>query len=204
MIKILLNEKKILLAEDHQSVCEFFRTKNAHIVFSLNPEKARDLVDMLLISESNFLIVVGDEQINLEIFKKAFPYVRAGGGVVFNAKNQVLFIFRRKKWDLPKGKLDEGEDIKECALREVREETGIKYVEVVRYITDTYHLYIENKMMLKKTTWYLMRSNDMRLRPQFAEGITKALWISKNSIGYQLSRSYESVSDLFEILRRRN
>ncbi|MBM3413275.1 MAG: NUDIX hydrolase, partial [Bacteroidetes bacterium] len=40
--------------------------------------------------------------------------ILAGGGVVVNENNQVLFIFRRKKWDLPKGKLDPEENIKSC------------------------------------------------------------------------------------------
>ena len=39
-------------------------------------------------------------------------------------------IFRRGKWDLPKGKLDKGEKIEDCAVREVEEETGLKNVKL--------------------------------------------------------------------------
>ena len=49
----------------------------------------------------------------------------AAGGLVTNENNELLMIFRRGKWDLPKGKLDKGETIEECAIREVEEETGI-------------------------------------------------------------------------------
>ena len=52
----------------------------------------------------------------------------AAGGLVTNKHNELLMIFRRAKWDLPKGKLDEGESIEACAVREVEEETGIKNI----------------------------------------------------------------------------
>ena len=57
--------------------------------------------------------------------KKMFKIVKAGGGVVENINSEILFIYRMKKWDLPKGKLDKGETIMECAKREVEEETSI-------------------------------------------------------------------------------
>jgi 8-oxo-dGTP pyrophosphatase MutT (NUDIX family) len=34
----------------------------------------------------------------------------AAGGLVFNENKELLMIYRRSKWDLPKGKLDEGEN----------------------------------------------------------------------------------------------
>ena len=51
--------------------------------------------------------------------------IKAGGGLVLNPRNEILMIFRRGFWDLPKGKLDDGETIMECAIREVMEETGL-------------------------------------------------------------------------------
>ena len=57
----------------------------------------------------------------------------ADGGLVFNEKKQLLMIFRREKWDLPKGKLDKGEKIEDCALREVEEETGLKELKLKNF-----------------------------------------------------------------------
>ena len=47
------------------------------------------------------------------------------GGLVINNNSKVLFIYRKNKWDLPKGKLDDGENLEEAAIREVVEETGL-------------------------------------------------------------------------------
>ena len=48
-----------------------------------------------------------------------FTYIRAAGGLVFNDANELLMIVRRGKWDLPKGKVEAGEDVVTAALREV-------------------------------------------------------------------------------------
>jgi len=99
--------------------------------------------------------------------KKMFKIIKAGGGVVQNSNKEILFIYRMKKWDLPKGKLDKGETIKECAKREVEEETKVK-VECGSKIISTWHTYTRNKkFILKKTTWFNMKCIDdskMKLR----------------------------------------
>ena len=67
----------------------------------------------------------------------------AAGGLVWNEKNELLMIFRQGKWDLPKGKLDDGETIEECAVREVVEETGLKEVKLGGFIGITQHEYYD-------------------------------------------------------------
>ena len=53
--------------------------------------------------------------------------VRAAGGLIVQ-DGKVLLVHRPKydDWSFPKGKLDEGEDWKDAALREVWEETGLR------------------------------------------------------------------------------
>ena len=59
---------------------------------------------------------------NWEAFCSKHTLIEAAGGLVYNIENQLLMIFRNNKWDLPKGKLEVGENIQECAIREVEEE----------------------------------------------------------------------------------
>lgn len=200
MIKILFNEKIIFLTESHHELISKFNIKNAHILFSIDKEKLLAGIDILMISEIENMLIVGDVQESLKLFKNTFKYIRAGGGVVKNSRNEYLFIFRKGKWDLPKGKLDEGEDIRFCAIREVKEETGIQQVEIIEELCQSYHIYIEKEFVFKKTEWFLMGSEDGNLKPQKEEGITKVIWVYEKNIKRQLSNTYDAIRDIFDIL----
>lgn len=111
-------------------------------------------------------------------FKTYYKQVPAAGGIVINPKGKILFIFRRGMWDIPKGKIDKGEARQAAAIREVREETGVKNLHIVRKIASTYHTYGSNSRKLKQTHWYLMRSNQKKLVAQKEEGIEKCEWLT--------------------------
>ena len=130
----------------------------------------------------------------------------AGGGVVVNEKNQVLFIYRRKKWDLPKGKLDPGEDIKACAIREVMEETGIRNLTIGNLIIVTTHSYEENGLnMQKETHWFEMKASTIDnsiLTPQLEEEIEKIEWVSLENLEEYLSETYTSIQQVLNSWNR--
>ena len=130
----------------------------------------------------------------------------AGGGVVVNEKNQVLFIYRRKKWDLPKGKLDPGEDIKACAIREVMEETGIRDLTIGNLIIVTTHSYEENGMnMQKETHWFEMKASTVdnsTLTPQLEEDIEKIEWVSLENLEEYLSETYTTIQQVLNSWNR--
>src|SRR5215469_11706824 len=90
----------------------------------------------------DFLFIQHYEWLIQKFLKEIMKKIIAAGGLVFNDKNELLMIFRRGKWDLPKGKLDEGESIEACAVREVQEETGLN-VELQSFIGLTYHEYFD-------------------------------------------------------------
>ena len=127
--------------------------------------------------------------------KKMFKIIKAGGGVVKNNKEEILFIYRLKKWDLPKGKLDKGGNIKQCAKREVEEETKVK-VKLEKKITSTWHTYTsKKKFILKKTTWYKMYSLDSsKMKPQKKENIEKVEWMKNSTIKEILLNSYKTLN----------
>lgn len=122
----------------------------------------------------------------------------AGGGVVFNQQGQILLIYRRGKWDLPKGKLDLGESIEACALREVMEETGLKNVTLQKKIGTSYYCYAEKEQrFLKQVEWYKMVSSEPQtLTPQLEEDITDIKWIDLQALEPYLENTYATIKDV--------
>ena len=136
---------------------------------------------------------------NIERFSKNYTFVKAAGGIVYNSDYHLLMIFRNGKWDLPKGKLDNNEDIEECAMREVEEECGVSNLIIRQFLKDTYHCYeVNGEKILKKTSWYIMETSYTKeLTPQIDEGITKVEWVNKNDVHQKLKHSFASIQDLF-------
>jgi 8-oxo-dGTP pyrophosphatase MutT (NUDIX family) len=131
-----------------------------------------------------------------DLFCSAFKVIEAAGGIVKNKEGKYLFIFRNGYWDLPKGKLEKGEDIKSCAIREVEEECKISGLKIVNDLSTTYHIYElhKNKWALKITYWYEMFTNETKDPvPQVEEGILEAVWLSRNEIDKVLNNTYPSI-----------
>ncbi len=118
------------------------------------------------------------EQLFISFYTR-MKIVAAAGGVVLNRDGQMLFIYRRGHWDLPKGKIDFGETEEQAALREVTEETGIATLKIRKRLSSTFHVYtIGHEWILKETHWFLMNSPEQaRLIPQTEEGISDIRWI---------------------------
>jgi len=126
--------------------------------------------------------------------------IKAAGGIVLNPNKEILFIFRRGKWDLPKGKLDEGETMEECAVREVEEETGIREIIVHNFIGITSHEYFDkwvNEDVIKESHWYEMEIKTMQsLIPQTEEDIEDIKWVSMKELDTYLADSYVNIVEI--------
>ena len=139
-----------------------------------------------------------EEKLLQHLFKK-LPVVTAAGGMVFNDKKEILFIYRNKRWDLPKGKIEKGETLEESAIREVEEETGIQDLKITRYLQETYHVFKrKDKYKLKVTHWFEMHSNyEGELVPELTEGIKKVKWKNFAKTQKALTKSYANIKLLF-------
>ena len=126
--------------------------------------------------------------------------ISAAGGLVQNEKRQFLLIFRMGKWDLPKGKLEEQEQLQNCAKREVEEETGIEVLSVDCSLVQTHHIYFrKNQFVFKETHWFLMKGKpEAKLQPQLEEEIEKVIWANENEIDHLLKNTYPSIIEVFE------
>lgn len=131
-------------------------------------------------------------------FFKYFDIIEAAGGVVQNAERELLFIERLGRWDLPKGKLEEGESLEKCAEREVQEETGIGELKLQYKIGETHHVYEEyGKKILKISHWFSFTTNSTdTLEPQEEEDITKAVWFDTKDIKVPVSNTFPSIRDI--------
>jgi 8-oxo-dGTP pyrophosphatase MutT (NUDIX family) len=129
--------------------------------------------------------------------------LEAAGGLVMNNKNEFLFIYKKGKWDLPKGKIDKGEKPCDTAVREVCEETGVSRIEIIRELVDTYHIYRhKDRLVLKKTYWFLMKNKGLDdLIAQKEENIEAASWIGTTKLPTILNNSYGSINDVLNIYK---
>ena len=121
--------------------------------------------------------------------------IEAGGGILYKTVEgqfQILLIKRNGVWDLPKGKKEDAESIRECSSREVTEEVGVHGVKIDLFLCNTYHEYQESGELIGKTTaWYAMQPTNTSesLQPQTNEGITELRWVKVDEglqkVGYQ-------------------
>lgn len=155
-------------------------------------------------SHNSVAVVSDDPDRAFAAFAAEFTPVEAAGGVVVNDCGEWLMIHRNGRWDLPKGHLECGERIEECAAREVCEETGVA-AEVVRPLCETLHAYYFPKTArweLKRTRWYeLFTPACAVLKPQTEEGIDAVAWCSPEEAAAHAAACYPTVRTVLTCLR---
>jgi 8-oxo-dGTP diphosphatase len=110
--------------------------------------------------------------------------VRAAGGLVVRDGN-VLLVHRPKydDWTFPKGKADDGESDEDCALREVREETGL-HCRLEDELAATE--YVDSRGRPKRVRWWLMAPTaDDSFAPN--EEVDELRWVTPQEAARLLS-----------------
>jgi len=201
-IKIYFDDKPLFLCDNvdatlqpyvHHDDAVFIDELNLHTVKSMIHEMQDPSVHAGVFFHKDL------DQLKDAFFKK-FTLIKAAGGFVLTENKEVLMMFRRGKWDLPKGKMDKKESFEDCAIRETEEETGLKKIKLISPLITTYHTYHEgSKYVLKETRWFTMKvSSKQKLLPQAAEQITKLEWVGKNDLKKYLQNSFPSMNDVLE------
>jgi 8-oxo-dGTP pyrophosphatase MutT (NUDIX family) len=136
----------------------------------------------------------------LQALKDEMQLIVAGGGLVYTDNQTILLIYRKGKWDLPKGKLDDGETPAVAAVREVQEETGVEHLELGEPLTVTYHTYFEKgRLVLKESHWFGMKSPEQpSLVPQQDEDIEQCIWVKWNDLDKYLQNTHPSIVDVLK------
>lgn len=193
MYKVFVNDCPIILTDNKKNATNFNSVNFESIQIGEIVEKIfqKKLAGINLLCEN--LEACWEE------FKSYFKSQKAAGGKVLNSNNEVLFIYRFNKWDLPKGKLEKGESISDCAIREVEEECGITNLQILKPLQTTYHIYKEKGITILKTTYWFLMNTDYsgKLTPQIKEGIEQVVFKKEAEIDKALENTYENIKLLF-------
>lgn len=207
--KIYLNNNEVILYDEAYWNFKNYiiKEKEQYIAFE-NEEQIKQL--LVIITEKYkdhvfFIVAKKLEELKIAFFNQ-FKLVIAGGGITYNKEGDILFILRNGHWDLPKGKIEPGENITDGSMREVKEETGIRVKEIWQKLGCTYHTYnLHNKSILKETHWFSMRGKTTsKLKPQKKEGIEEVRWVKDEDIDLLLKNSYPNIRDIIEKARIMN
>lgn len=192
MYKVFVNDKPIVLTTVKEKETNFknYKLKTVNLTKVIRKLNTTSLSEVRLIHKKKDKL--------LKKFLKKLPNVIAGGGKVYNANGEVLFIYRNDKWDLPKGKVEGKENIEATAIREVEEETGVAGLKIIKPIETTYHIFKRNgRYKIKVTYWFEMKTDfSGELFPQEDEGITKVEWLDDLKIKKALTNSYANIRNL--------
>jgi len=189
MYTIFVGDKPIMLTTKVEKETDF----KSYLLKSVNIGK---VIKTLNNTDLGAVHLVGKNPDKLlKQFLKLLPNVIAGGGKAYNDKNEILFIYRNDKWDLPKGKTEGKESIEETAVREVEEETGVEGLKITKPLPTTYHIFKRNgKHRIKITYWFEMKTSFKgQLFPQEKEGITQVEWLDANASQKALDNSYANI-----------
>ncbi len=206
MYKVFLNDREIVIAQPADQIMfpQFEVFENLQTVNEVKSWFSKFINK----TKTNAMIIQNNpDEFMTVVFGGAFLRIEAAGGVV-KRNNQFLFIFRNGKWDLPKGKLDAGEDAEQAAIREVAEECGIQGHQIVKSLPPTWHIYQSvwqdsaGEWILKKTHWFEMEyTGTENGTPEKGENISEIRWFSCDQLNITSANTYGNIKEIIATLR---
>ena len=203
MYKVFFNDRKITVLQKTDITLNksIKSTENLHSISDVK----HWFLDFISEDEKEVIMICEDiEKFWEKVFVPSFKLIKAAGGVV-KRNGQLLFIFRNEKWDLPKGKVDNGESVEKAAIREVQEECGISGHSILKKLPVTYHIYqspyikSKGKWVLKETFWFEMGyAGNENGKPQNEENITEIRWFERSELNEVLANTYENLKQVIQ------
>lgn len=200
MLKIYFNNKPLFITKQiTKDLEEYLHHEETVFIDEFNIHTVKAMLHEMELSKIHAGVFLHDDvEEVLKAFKKKLVLIKAAGGLVRTADDNLLLIYRRGKWDLPKGKLDDNEEMENCAVRETKEETGLVNVEIEKPLCITYHTYHEEgKHILKESHWFLMKAQKQNnLLPQLEEDIEKCEWVPVDQLAAYMENTHASILDV--------
>lgn len=199
-IRIYFGDKPVILCNEiDRELNEILHHPDVVFVDEISPRAIKSMLHEIKKEEFHAGVIWHEDLDKLKTtFFKNFTLIEAAGGILQNDKKEILFILRLGKWDLPKGKIEKGEKMDECALREVTEETGVKGLSLKKKIGETYHVYDQfGKHFLKISHWFYMTCpSAQELISQTEEHITEIRWVKTLDIKEPMKNTYPSIKNI--------
>lgn len=204
----MTNEFKIYYFERFISITSSPENSGVEQKYWYNFENKQHLFELISTFQKNktipsIAILCVDPYSVVKEVKNHYRYLKSAGGLVRNCHLDYLFIYRLEKWDLPKGKMDGCETPNLTALREVKEETGLKKLLILKELPSTYHTYWkEDEFILKRTYWFeILARNNENVKPQIEENITEVRWFHPDKFGKIYANTYASILDIISTIQ---
>lgn len=198
MIRIHYNQHTLIICEPGQ---DLLQDPNGVLWFSQEVDSLRSVPEFFEAHPAieRLYLPTRHQQEVFEKIARLHHQIHAAGGLVSNLQGDYLLIHRLGKWDLPKGKQEPGEDIRQTALREVEEECGLHALQLTAPLCTTYHTYrMDGKICFKHTHWFSMQTaSQTPLTPQTEEDITQAIWVAPQDLAQPLANTFPSILEVF-------
>lgn len=206
MYKIYINDSPLILCptvkvsfvknQDRKQLISRYTGKTKFILNHIDMMEKGDEYDEVIIHSDDFKTLKKDCQ-------SLYKIILAAGGLVLNEEGEIMFIFRRGFWDLPKGKIESAEKKKKAAMREVSEETGIIDLIIAGKLGVSNHSYKNKsgKRILKVSHWYLMNTYKQEATPQTEEDIVKAEWMTLQSFYSDERPVYSNILEILDLFQ---
>ncbi len=177
--------------------------KDTLIIKDADQDKIKDSIDYAEAHPFHSSIILHSKDIGslFRQFKEFFQVIEAAGGMVWSPEGALLLIYRHQRWDLPKGKIEAGEDPDEAAKREVKEECGIRDLHLNGYVQASYHTFWQHdQRVLKITYWFdILCQDPQNINPQTEEGIETIRWVDNNGLEKALENTFPNLQMLFRV-----